>query len=163
MRRATFIFALLLTTILLDTAVIPRFIIGSARPNLTLIFVSVWVALDAPYSYVWAFIAGILLDGLSAMPTGTFTFGLLAGNLVARVIEAAPIPVEWFRVTVWVALVTVIAHSIWIAIMTLTSQPVDLNYAARSVILPALLVNPLISIPVYVALSRFLRGRGERR
>ncbi|HQV68860.1 MAG TPA: rod shape-determining protein MreD [Thermoflexales bacterium] len=162
MRRATLIFLSMLMAAVLDTTLIPTMIPGPARPNLALIVASVWAALGAPYGYIWVFIAGLLLDVFSAAPTGMFALSLLGGNLVARVIEAAPIPVEWFRVSVWVALVTVIAHSAWIAFHRLTGQMIDLSYATQSVILPALVLNPLISIPVYLLQSRILAGTSDK-
>lgn len=162
MRRATLIFLSLLMAAVLDTTLIPVMIPGPARPNLALVVASVWAALGASYGYIWAFIAGLLLDVFSATPTGMFALSLLGGNLAARVIEAAPIPVEWFRVTVWVALVTVIAHSAWIAFHRLTGQIIDLTYATQSVILPALLLNPLVSIPFYLLQSRILSATRDK-
>lgn len=154
MRRATLIFLSLLLAIVLDTTFVPVFLPGSAKPNLTLVVVSVWAGMGVTYGYVWAFLAGLALDALSVAPTGMFTLSLLGGNLVARVIEAAPIQVEWFRITVWVALVTVVAHSAWIVFHRLTGQIIDVTYAAQFIILPALILNPLLSIPVFLVQNR---------
>lgn len=155
LRYVLVILAVLAALSVVESSVLPVFLTAAgSRPNLVLIATSVWAALGAPYALVWAFLGGLMADLNSAMPPGIYAFGIVLGNLVANLIEFAPIPIRWFRATTWTALVTVIAHSVWLAYANATGHSVDVVLSATSVILPLLLLNPLAALPAFVALDR---------
>ena len=155
LRHVVVITAVLLALAVIESSVLPVFLPNpGSRPNLVLVATSVWAALGAPYALVWAFVGGLFADLTSATPLGVYAFSLVLGTIVARLIEFAPIPVRWFRVTTWTAFATVVAHSVWLAYANGTGHSVDIVASATNVILPLLLLNPITALPAYVLLGR---------
>lgn len=154
MRRHVFagIFIFLLAVI--ETSLLPAALGTLPRPNLVLIATSTWAALRGDEGFLWAAYGGLLLDVLSGAPFGGNMAGLVLGNTLAILLDRVPIPFQTLRVTNWVAVTTVVYFSVLLLVLGFSGRPYDISLAFSNVILPALIINPVLSIPAYIMLNR---------
>lgn len=149
----------------IESAFLPSLIPGSWRPGLTLIVASVWAQTGDADGAVAAFAGGLALEAVSGLPLGINTFGMMLGTAVAAAVDRAPVPSPLFRATNWVAVVTLVYHFFVIAVQSFRGVDIDLAYLTTGVLLPVLLFNPLLSIPVFLGFRalRPLINRGGAR
>ena len=145
-----FSIALLMVLAVIESSLLPAALGDNLRPNLILIISAVWTAIRGSDGFALALGGGLLLDMMSSTPLGLTSLSLLLGNVVAGVLNRAPIPSQLLHSTTWVAIVTVVSHSILIAGLAISGRQVNVVFAMVNVILPLLLLNPLIAIPVHV-------------
>jgi rod shape-determining protein MreD len=121
------------------------------RPDLVLVLVVLWGALNAPGEAVlWGLLGGAFLDLFSAAPFGTaiVTLGVVAffsavfGEYLRRMNGALVLMLP--------ALATVVAYGLMLAVMQTVNWPIDLPATVALVIIPAIAVNSLICPFVYV-------------
>jgi hypothetical protein len=65
-----------------------------------------------------------------------------------------PIPFQTLRVTNWVAVTTVVYFSVLLLVLSFSGRPYDITLAFTNVILPAIIINPVLSIPANAILNR---------
>ncbi len=153
-------FVVLLALALTETSLLPAALGGGLRPGLVLIATSVWVALRGTDGLFWVFLGGFMLDLTSNLPVGLTSLSLLLGNVVAAIVDRAPIPSATVRASTWVALVTVVSYGLNIAGMAISGLDVDVVYAMTNVILPLLVINPALAVIAHAALNQInLRQR----
>ncbi len=161
MRRHVFSAIVILLLAVLETSVLPVVLGTLPRPNLVLIAASAWAALRGDEGFVWALGGGILLDLFSSVPFGTHTAGLILGNVLAALLNRLPLPAEFFRVTNWVAVVTIVFHSVMLIVLTLAGRAFDPGRALTTAILPLLAINPVASLLAYALLAPIQRRLNE--
>ncbi len=144
---------LLLILALTEASLLPAALGNSIRPNLILIVSAVWAALRGGDGFAWALGGGLMLDLMSSVPLGLTSLSLLLGNSVATILDRAPIPSRLFRATTWVAIVTVVSHSVVLIGLALSGKIIDVGYSTVTVILPLIILNPVLAIPIYVVLN----------
>ncbi len=133
----------------LESSLLPPFFRGAWRPGLTLVVASIWAHLSDIDGAIALFAGGIALEAISGLPFGINVFALMLGNGVAVLVDRAPIPSALFRATNWVAVTTLVYHLAIIGMQTLRGVEIDLAAATTTVVIPLLLFNPLLSIPVF--------------
>lgn len=133
----------------LESSLLPPLFRGAWRPGLTLVVASVWAHLSDIDGAIALFAGGIALEAISGLPFGINVFALMLGNGVAVLVDRAPIPSALFRATNWVAVTTLVYHLAIIGVQTLRGVEIDLATATTTVVIPLLLFNPLLSIPVF--------------
>lgn len=144
---------LLLIAAMFESSLMPAALGSAIRPGLVLVITAVWAALRGADGFVWALAGGVMLDLMSSMPLGLTSFSLLIGNVVATVLDRAPIPSRLFRTTTWVAIVTVVSHGITLIGLALGGRNIDVGYSTLTIILPLMLLNPVLAIPIYAILN----------
>jgi hypothetical protein len=140
----------------LETALLPPLFSTPWRPGLTLIVASVWAHLADTDGAVAVFAGGIGLEAVSGLPFGMNVFALMLGNSVASLADRAPVPSPLFRATNWVAVTTLVYHLAITGIQTLRGIDLDFATLTTSVVIPLLLFNPLLSIPVFYGVRALL-------
>lgn len=140
----------------IESALLPPLFRGAWRPGLTLVIASIWAHLSDTDGAIAVFAGGIALEAVSGMPFGINVFALMLGNGAAALVDRAPIPSALFRATNWVAVATLVYHLTIIGIQTLRGVEIDLAIATTTVLIPLLLFNPLLSIPVFFGVRALL-------
>ncbi len=153
---------LLLVLALAEASLLPAVLGDAVRPSLVLIAASVWVAVRGRDGFVWAFAGGLMLDLMSSVPVGLFSFSYLIGNAVATMLDRAPIPSAALRASTWVALAGVVSQGVMLAGLALAGWQIDIIHAMTSVVLPLLLINPALALPAYFILNRLSLRRRQR-
>lgn len=149
---------------IIETSLLPTALGNLPRPSLVLIISSTWAAIRGDEGFVWALWGGLLLDLLSGAPFGINALGLILGNTAAILLDRVPIPIETLRATNWVAVTTVVFYGVSLVVLASAQRPFDIPLAFSSVVLPAIIINPILAIPTFAALSRLqLRLREQER
>ena len=133
-----------------QAAFLPWVRLGGVVPDVVLVLVMAWSLLrGVRHGLIWALIAGLILDALSAAPQGTFTFALAVASLTCSVGA-----VNFFRSGVLLpmagALLGLFAYYVvFLLIIYLAGRPVVVGDVLTRVFLPALIVNPVLMVPVF--------------
>lgn len=137
-----------------ESSLLPTILGGGIRPSLVLVMSAVWTAIRGSDGFAWALAGGLILDLMSSVPLGLTSFSLLVGNALASLLDRAPIPSRLFRATTWVAVVTLVSQTITLIGLSMSGRYIDVVYAMTTVIMPLMLLNPVLAIPVYAILAR---------
>jgi len=156
-RRHVFAGLVLFLLALAEGSFLPAVLGDLPRPNLVLIVASVWAVLRGNEGFLWASFGGLWLDLTSGAPFGLHLLGLPLGNLVAIVVDQVPNPLPWLRATNWVAVVTAVFYAVALGVLAIAQRPVNLAFAVQNVVLPALILNPLLTLPTFALLQRLQR------
>jgi rod shape-determining protein MreD len=156
------LFVLLVVATLLQTAVAANIHILGANPDFVLIFV-VAVALlrGAEYGAVFGFVAGGIVSIALFETPGVRSLSMVAvGYLVGRYAETVDLsPSVAPIVSVFVA--TLIAESLSLLTQFLFGREVPLVYLVDHWVVPLLVLDSLLAMPLYLVARWWLRG--ERR
>ncbi len=136
--------------VILQTAIISQISLLSGFADLLLVMLAAWALQDGVNTaFQWAFLAGLMLSFVSHMPwfillPGYFMVVLLA-LLFQRRVWQAPL-LAMFSVTF---LGTFWLHLLSFVYLRLSGDPLPFSDAMGLITLPSLLLNLLLSIPVY--------------
>jgi rod shape-determining protein MreD len=142
--------ALLLTVALLQTSVMPNFLLLGVVPDLMLLVIVSWTLLQGTReSIAWALAGGLLLDLLSGGPFGAITVSLSFATLVTGL--GSP---SVFQGTLWLPILacsvaTGIYNIVYLLILQLSAHPVPWGTSLLQVTIPSMIANTLIMYPVY--------------
>jgi len=154
----------------LQVTVMPQISFLGGRPDLVLLVVISW-ALNSTLeqAVLWAFVAGICKDLLSAAPMGTSIIGLILIVFAINTIRQQLFSVGLFTL-IWVSLIgTILQESMIFLILLLSGfQPEfagQLGYGVvidqfRLFILPTIVYNLIGIVPVYLLMRTIQRAVG---
>ncbi|MCB9453230.1 MAG: rod shape-determining protein MreD [Anaerolineaceae bacterium] len=154
----------LLVVVVIQATLIPQIAILGGRPDLVFLMVVAW-SVHAPLNegVTWAFMGGVLLDLLSAAPTGTSIPGMV---LVVFIVNALQNQLYNLNLLLFLGIVgigTVLQEIIVIVILSLTGFTVLFVESLGYVVLPTAAYNLAFALPVYWVARRIQRRFAERR
>jgi rod shape-determining protein MreD len=141
---------LLMIAALLNATVMVELRIGNGAPNLVLLLVIAWALLaDVREAMFWAVIGGVMQDLFSVAPLGASSLGLVIvafaadfafGNINRRNLLIPPL----------VALAGTVVYQIGLmAVLRLVGYAVPFGIAITNVMIPAMIYNTILIIPVF--------------
>lgn len=163
--RRHIIAAIVITLLaIVESSFLPLMLDAAPRPNLTLVVCAAWAAIRGEEGLIWALAGGLLLDLQSGALFGMHTAGLMIGNLLATLLDRAPIPIPVLRTLNWVLVTTVAYYVVTLAVLRLTGRTFDISVGLTTVVLPSLVVNLGLAIPIHIVLTRLqMRLREQER
>ncbi len=149
---------LLFLMALLQVTLMPHLTVGHVQPNLVLVAVVCWaLARGATDGALWGFVGGISLDMLSGAPFGIYTFVLAVVGTVAG-LGAALIPSDHVLLVPAVSvLCTILQQGGCLWLLRAAGWPLDWATALPTVVLPAALLNLLLTVLLYPLAGRLNR------
>ena len=149
---------ILALAVIFQSAVLSRMPLLMGTTDLAMLVVACWAVQQRVRStWIWAITAGLLATLATNLPAGTYfvAYGLVAGIALAirRRVWQAPL----LATLAIVFIGTLMVQGVSLAAIAATGTFLPLGDALNLVILPSLLLNLLLSIPVY-ALLRDLAG-----
>ena len=100
--------------------------------------------------WVWGLVAGLFVDFFSGLPFGIFTISYLATTALAGVLRVRIWRFTFLMQLLIVLVGTVIIHSLSYLILVIQGAVLPLATALRTVTLPSVILNFMLSLPVYV-------------
>jgi rod shape-determining protein MreD len=151
MFRNLIAFPLLALILILQSAVISHITLLSGYADLMLVVLAAWaLKADAVASWLWAILGGIMVSFLSGMPWPVILVGYLFVVLLAQLLRQrvwqAPL-LAMFSVTF---IGTLVMNILALLVLNLLGTPLEFSDSLGLVVLPSMLLNLLIAIPVYV-------------
>ena len=127
--------------------------------NLVMLVVLAWsIRADLSSAFIWAFVGGILIDLFSILPLGTSSAALLLVAYFANGVARQVYRVRIFTILAMTFLATVFIYAFSFAALLLLGNTYDPLMQLRLVLIPSLLYNLVVSVPVY-ALVRLVQRR----
>jgi rod shape-determining protein MreD len=146
--------------VMLQTAIFGRINLLNGEADLVLLILAAWGLQDRVRgAWVWAAVAGFLVGSISGVPWFVYLAGYLAVTGLARILAhrvwQAPL-LAMFTVTLIGTLVLLMLT--YLVRSLFENLSMSLNLVFMQVILPSILLNLLLAIPVHV-LIRSLANR----
>ncbi len=148
---------LVLAAVLQSTALVHLRVLDGTL-DLTLLFVLGWtLASDWRGGMIWGLMGGLCLDLLSGAPLGTAMLGLVLVAYFASLTEG-----RFWRSHILLPLASVILgtlglHLIYMTVLRLNGEPINVGLALARITLPTVVLNTAGMLPIYRAM-RWLRG-----
>ena len=156
--------AVLVVTVLLQTAVAPHLRLLGANPDFALIAV-VCVALveGSETGAVFGFLTGLFTAVALMEPFGLSAFVfVLVGYFAGRYAETADLPAGLAPLfTAFVA--TLVANMLFALAQFLLARQVPLGFFIGRVLFPSLVFNTLLAAPMYLMVRVWLKGKADLR
>jgi rod shape-determining protein MreD len=153
----------MLFTLILQVAILPRFPVLGLVPLLSLLAAVSWGLLRGPEEGIlWAFVGGFLLDLFTSGPTGAITLAMMLAVLVVVLIQHNFPNSSFFLPILYAGLATIVYLAGYLLLITLFDRG---DFTAESVrlLLPLIFLNALIMLPIHWLLSRLERVFSPRR
>jgi rod shape-determining protein MreD len=154
-RRADLYLALIILSfaVVIQGTLLSRVRILGISPNLLLVVVVCWsLAHGVADGLIWAFIGGLGVDLIAGLPLGTSSLALMPTCFLAGIGRNSVFTHSVFWPMLLVALATPLHGWIVLLILQFLGMPVDWVNTTARVILPELVLNVLLTIPVYPGL-----------
>ncbi len=148
---------------ILQSTVLPGLALLNGRIDLVLLLAVSWtLAGDWQGGALWGFIGGIWLDLLSGGPMGVSSLALVSMSFLASLSEGRVWRSNVILPLGTALLTSLLYHLILAVATTLWGAAVGWDSLFRDTILPALLLNALLAVPVYTGM-RWLHGLVQPR
>lgn len=136
--------------LILQTTLVSRLPLLQGTADLLLLAVAAWsLHKRVNTSWEWSIVAGLLVTIASALPLGTAIFGYLAVTGLALLLRQRVWQAPVLAMFVTIFLGTLLTHAVSIVSLRLSGSPIPVLDALNLVTLPSLLLNLLLTVPVY--------------
>lgn len=154
---------LLLIAAVLQSAWLEDLQIIGARPDLVLLLAVTWsIIRGAEEGALWGFIGGVFCDLLSGGGFGLWTFSLTAVGFLAGQSWVHALGPTLIRLALMSAAGTVVGHLLLQLLMGLLGYAVDIGRTLGTLVLPAALLNFLLSPFAFTFLVWFHQRSRDR-
>ncbi len=134
-----------------QSAVVSQIHLLHGVADVVLLVVAAWyIHQDAPTSWVWAVLAGLMVGTLSALPWWLFVVGYSAVAALTHFLRQRLWRVSFFSFFTVIVFGTLWTQGLAFAYLRWVQvAPISFRLAFSEVILPSLLLNLLLALPVY--------------
>lgn len=144
----------LIGLLVLQTAIVSRLPLLYGSADLFVLFLSAWALQGkAKKSLEFALLAGLLVGAVSALPFyiyfATYIGIVIIANFLKNRVWQTPLLALAFTIIVS----TLVEHGLTILWMRLSGVPLSINQALGLVSVPTILINLLLSIPIYAIIN----------
>jgi rod shape-determining protein MreD len=151
-------FPLLALAVILQSAIVSRITLLAGCADLVLVIIVAWALQEGvTTSWHWALTAGAMMAIVSGMPWGVYLAGYLAAVLLARALQSriwqAPL-LAMFAVTF---LASLFLYFLSFAVLAVFRVSLPLGDTFSLIILPGVLLNMLLAVPVFWAVRDLSR------
>lgn len=143
---------------ILQSAVISRLPLNRGTADLVLI-VLVALALQKTISYTWqwSIVGGMFVDFFSGLPFGVFTASYLIATAIALFLRDRIWRYSFLMQLLVVFIGTIVSHSITLLILILQGGSLELSTVLQVVTLPSIILNFMLSLPVYILIQDIIQ------
>ena len=139
---------------ILQSAVVSRITILEGSADLVLVLLAAYsLQKSVTTAWQWAVVGGLLVDYLSGLPFGIFLFSYLALTAAALVLRERVWRFSFVMMLLVVLFGTFISHAAALVVLIFQGASLNMLQVIQSVTLPSLVLNFLLSLPVYLLLQ----------
>jgi rod shape-determining protein MreD len=155
---------LLVVMVIIQATLVPQIAIQGGRPDLVFLTVVAWsFRTSLNEGVTWAFVGGILLDLLSAAPTGTSVPGLVLVVFAVNILKNQIYRLNLLMLLGIIGVGTFVQQIIIMVILSMTGFTVLFGESLGYVVLPTAVYNLAFALPVYWMVRRIQRRFANRR
>ena len=143
---------------ILQSAVISRLPLNRGTADLVLI-VLVALALQKTinYTWQWSIVGGMFVDFFSGLPFGVFTASYLIATAIALFLRDRIWRYSFLMQLLVVFIGTIVSHSITLLILILQGGSLEVSTVLQVVTLPSIILNFMLSFPVYILIQDIIQ------
>ncbi len=136
---------------ILQSAVVSRLPLNRGTADLVLV-VLVAIALQKTVntSWQWSIVGGLFMDFLSGLPFGIFTVSYLLATGLALIIRDRIWRFSFLMQLLVVFFGTIFSHAISFLVLFLQGSDISLGTVLQVVTLPSVILNFMISLPIFI-------------
>lgn len=136
---------------ILQSAVVRRLPLNRGTADLVLVvLVAIALQKQVKETWQWSIIGGMFIDFFSGLPFGVYTISYLGATAVARFLRARIWRFSFLMQLLVVLIGTLISHGITIIILFVQGGSLELGTVLQAVTLPSIILNFMLSIPIYI-------------
>ena len=137
-----------------QSAVVSRLPLNQGTADLVLVFlVALALQKNISYAWIWSLVGGLFVDFFSGLPFGVFTFSYLAAAGLAIFLRDRIWRFSFLMQLLVVLAGTMISHGISILILIVQEASLPFVTVIQSVTLPSLILNFMLSLPIFVLIQ----------
>jgi len=134
-----------------QSAVVSRLPLSKGTADLILIFlVAIALQKRINFTWIWSLVGGLFVDFFSGLPFGVFTVSYLIATGLAAFLRDRIWRFSFLMQLLVVLTGTIISHGISYLIIFLQGASLPIGTVLQSVTMPSLLLNFMLSLPVYI-------------
>jgi hypothetical protein len=145
---------LLSLLVMLQSAILSRVHLLYGTTDLVLLAVAAWALQErVQTAWHWAALGGILIGMVSALPMGAMLGCYLAVTALALFLRRQVWKVRVLAMFLATFLGTLLTHAVTIGLVLFQGAPIPVLESLNLITLPSLLLNFLLSVPMFVMMS----------
>jgi rod shape-determining protein MreD len=135
---------------ILQSTIVSRMQLLNGTADLLLLFIVAWALQDRVESaWQWCLIGGIFASLYSALPFGTYVIAYLIATGIARILKRRVWKAPFLAMLAATFLGTLVVQLMSLVARLVTGVNIPMTSALNLILLPGLLLNLLLAIPVY--------------
>ena len=136
---------------ILQSAVVSRLPLNRGTADLVLVvLVALALQKSVKETWQWSIVGGMFTDFISGLPFGVFTISYIAATAMATFLRNRIWRFSFLMQLLVVLIGTLISHGITIIILFLQGGLLELGTVLRVITLPSIILNFMLSLPVYI-------------
>jgi len=141
----------LIVVTILQTTVVSRMTLLNGQADLMLIILTAWaLQRQVETSWQWSVLGGLFIDHFSGLPFGIYTVSYLVINGLALVLRGRIWRFSYVMHLLLALVGTLMIHGFSVIIIVLQGTPLELGSILQQVTLPSLLLNLLLTFPIFL-------------
>ena len=151
MFRSLIAFPLLALVVILQSTVISQITLLAGYADLMLVVLATWaLKVDASIAWLWAISGGVMVSFVSGMPWPVTLIGYLFVVLLAQFLRKRIWQAPLLGAFSVIFIGTVSMNVLALIVLNLSGTPLPIGDSLGLVLLPSVLLNLLLAVPVYV-------------
>ncbi len=147
-------FPVLILLVIFQTVVASNLMLLHGTADLVMLVLIAWSLQErVRTAWIWAFLAGVLVSFVSALPMLTPLIGYLLVTGIARLLQHRVWQSPILAMFVTTVAGTLLFQLISMLLLIFSGTPLPLRESLSLVVLPTALLNLLLSLPVYALVS----------
>jgi rod shape-determining protein MreD len=136
---------------ILQSAVVSRLPLNRGTADLMLVvLIAIALQKTVTTSWQWSIVGGLLMDFLSGLPFGIFTVSYLLATALALIIRERIWRFSFLMQLLIVFFGTIVSHALSFLVLFLQGSDISLGIVLQVVTLPSIILNFMISLPIFI-------------
>ncbi len=136
---------------ILQSAVVSRLPLNRGTADLVLVvLVAIALQKTVTTSWQWSIVGGLFMDFLSGLPFGVFTVSYLLATGLAVIIRERIWRFSFLMQLLVVLFGTMFSHALSFLVLFLQGSEISLATALQIVTLPSIILNFMLSLPIFI-------------
>jgi rod shape-determining protein MreD len=136
---------------ILQSAVVSRLPLNRGTADLVLVvLVAIALQKSVTTSWQWSIVGGLFMDFLSGLPFGVFTVSYLLATGLAVIIRERIWRFSFLMQLLVVLFGTMFSHALSFLVLFLQGSEISLATALQIVTLPSIILNFMLSLPIFI-------------
>ncbi|GAB4470547.1 MAG: hypothetical protein Kow0088_03470 [Anaerolineales bacterium] len=151
-------FLVFIPLLMLQIGVISSLPLIQGYPDLILLAILAWsLKPGVRTAWQWGLLGGLLMTVVSALPVGVYFAAYLLSVAMASIVRKIVWRIPFLMMLVMTILCTLLTNVLSYAFLQLIGRDLSFEFAFRAIIVPSVLYNLLLALPIYALIGELSR------